>query len=132
MYVCAAVGASQAALNRRLAALVNSGATALGPALAVAVGCASQRSHAEIIVCTDGLPNLGVGTTDELELKSTNGNADAQKFYTEIGTAARTNGTVINIIGMHYAHARAHTCTYIHTHTHTHAHTYTTRLFVNA
>ena len=37
------------------------GSTALGSALTVSVGMASQHTHAEVILCTDGLPNVGLG-----------------------------------------------------------------------
>jgi hypothetical protein len=42
------------------------GATALGPALAVAVGIASQQVRSEIILCSDGIPNIGLGSLDGL------------------------------------------------------------------
>ena len=52
--------------------LSNKGTTALGPALAMCVGIASNFPMAEIILCTDGLSNVGVGKLD--------GNAD-NGFY---------------------------------------------------
>lgn len=36
----------------------------MGPALLVAIGIASQRPQSEIILCTDGLPNVGLGAMD--------------------------------------------------------------------
>jgi len=36
------------------------GATALGPALLVAVSMASQKAGSKVIICTDGLANVGM------------------------------------------------------------------------
>jgi Mg-chelatase subunit ChlD len=41
--------------------LTTGGSTALGPALAMCVGMASNFPSAEIIVCTDGVSNVGCG-----------------------------------------------------------------------
>lgn len=40
------------------------GATALGPSLTIALGIASQVARSEIIIATDGLPNVGLGAMD--------------------------------------------------------------------
>jgi hypothetical protein len=37
------------------------GSTALGSALTLSVGMACEHTHAEVILCTDGLPNVGLG-----------------------------------------------------------------------
>jgi Mg-chelatase subunit ChlD len=44
--------------------LEEGGATALGPALAVCAGLASNNPCSEIILCTDGLPNVALGALD--------------------------------------------------------------------
>jgi hypothetical protein len=41
-------------LNKRVFELNESGATALGTALAIACGLASQVQRAEVVLCTDG------------------------------------------------------------------------------
>ena len=41
--------------------LETGGSTALGPALALCVGMTSNFPSAEIIVCTDGVSNIGCG-----------------------------------------------------------------------
>ena len=48
-------------LKRKVSSLNTGGTTALGPALALCVGMASNFSTAEIILCTDGVSNVGVG-----------------------------------------------------------------------
>jgi len=53
------------------------GCTALGPALTLSVALASDRSlSSEIILCTDGVPNTGVG--------SLSGRRDTTGFYSTV------------------------------------------------
>ena len=52
------------------------GTTALGPSLALCVGMASNFPSAEIILCTDGVSNVGVGNLE-------GGRADTG-FYTTV------------------------------------------------
>ena len=42
--------------------LHTSGSTALGPALSICAGFLSEVPSSEIILCTDGMPNVGVGS----------------------------------------------------------------------
>lgn len=44
------------------------GATAMGPALIVAIGLAAQHNGSEVIVCTDGTSNVGLGSLEDLKL----------------------------------------------------------------
>ena len=48
-------------MKQCVSGLATGGSTALGPALALCVGVASNFSSAEIIVCTDGVSNVGCG-----------------------------------------------------------------------
>ena len=62
------------------------GCTALGPALTLSVALASDRSlSSEIILCTDGVPNTGVG--------SLSGRRDTTGFYSTV--SIDNNVTVI-------------------------------------
>jgi len=71
------------------------GATALGPALTCAVGIASQIQRSEIILCTDGISNVGLGTMENKgNIKS------AKEFYRALGSMAKDNGNTISIIGI--------------------------------
>ena len=60
----ASVSRSKDQLNFKIFDIKENGATALGPAMVVALGIASQIPHSEIIVSTDGLPNIGLGAMD--------------------------------------------------------------------
>lgn len=51
------VSKSKAPLSDIVVKLQEGGATALGPALVLALGLASQAPGSEIIVCTDGAPS---------------------------------------------------------------------------
>lgn len=48
-------------IKRCVSDLSTGGSTALGPALALCVGMTSNFPSAEIIVCTDGVSNVGCG-----------------------------------------------------------------------
>lgn len=85
---------SKSALAQVILGLEEGGGTALGPALAVAVGMASQTQRCEIAVCTDGISNVGVGATDSGNL------SNAQEFYTRMGTLARQHSSIISVIGI--------------------------------
>jgi hypothetical protein len=48
-------------------ALEETGPTALGPAVLTAVSMASkQKIGSQIVICTDGLANIGLGALDEV------------------------------------------------------------------
>ena len=101
------------ALKAKVQGLHIAGCTALGPALAVSVAMASDRpTSSEIILCTDGAPNTGVGFIS--------GRRDTTGFYntvsvylyneitrfsddilcTQIGEYARSCNVTISILGI--------------------------------
>ncbi|KAL9646474.1 hypothetical protein ABK040_006470 [Willaertia magna] len=67
------------------------GQTALGPALAVCIGIASQSSKSKIILATDGLSNIGCGS-DEGKLNN--------DFYNKVSNVANEYGVNINVFGI--------------------------------
>ncbi|XP_066269460.1 circularly permutated Ras protein 1-like isoform X1 [Branchiostoma lanceolatum] len=76
-------------LKEKVSQLSAGGTTALGPALAVCAGVVADKPRSEIILCTDGAANVGVG--------------DVRKdpgFYKKIGDFARSHKIVISIIGI--------------------------------
>ena len=79
-------------LLTKLQSLKENGKTALGPALAAALGLASQgKPGSTVILCTDGIANVGVG-----ELDSSKGVNDT--FYEEMGVYAKERGVLVNVI----------------------------------
>ncbi|EDR22106.1 hypothetical protein, conserved [Entamoeba dispar SAW760] len=66
------------------------GSTALGPALLISTIIASKEPNGQVILCTDGTSNCGLGNLEET-------NEVSQKFYQKIGELALQNGVVINV-----------------------------------
>lgn len=66
------------------------GPTALGPALLVSTTMASKVRGSKVILCTDGLANVGMGKLDNF--KSTEEEEAAGIFYEDISKAAVDNG----------------------------------------
>ena len=66
------------------------GPTALGPALLVSTTMASKVRGSKVILCTDGLANVGMGKLDNH--KSEQELEDAVKFYEDISNDALENG----------------------------------------
>mmetsp|Transcript_11619 Transcript_11619/g.13388 ORF Transcript_11619/g.13388 Transcript_11619/m.13388 type:complete len:764 (+) Transcript_11619:18-2309(+) len=76
----------------KLYSLKENGKTALGPAIALSLGLASKgKPGSTVIICTDGLANIGVG-----ELDSTKSYTD--NFYEDMGIYAKERGIMVNVI----------------------------------
>ncbi|CAH1791039.1 unnamed protein product [Owenia fusiformis] len=84
---------SDSNLSKKIDELEEGGQTALGPALAICAGLVSHSPCSEIVLCTDGLPNIALGALDDPQ------SAD-EAFYSKIGKYARGNQTKISIIGI--------------------------------
>jgi hypothetical protein len=86
---------SLAGIKSKIKNLTEDGATALGPALLLSAAIASQSPRSEVVICTDGVPNVGLGSLDE-----EGDMGDAKKFYLEAGAYAKKNNTRISLIGI--------------------------------
>jgi len=85
---------SYATIMKLVNGLSENGATALGPALLIAQRlCAlyASQTKSEIILCTDGLSNIGVGSLEA--------NPESE-FYAEIGKKALEHRSVISIMSI--------------------------------
>ena len=71
--------------------LEEGGQTALGPAMLVAIMMASKVSGSKVVMCTDGLANIGLGNLDNV---SADQHAAASNFYSQLGEKAKQNGFV--------------------------------------
>lgn len=78
--------------------LQEGGATALGPAATVAVGIASKSPAAKIILCTDGLANVGVGALEDAA--SVEQKAVSRQWYGKLADIARGFGTSISVVSI--------------------------------
>lgn len=65
------------------------GSTALGPAMAIAVGITQAFNGSRVVICTDGCANIGVGAVQKNE---------AVPFYTELAQKALESGCSISVI----------------------------------
>jgi len=82
--------------------LQEGGGTALGPALLVALGLAStSAAPAQVILCTDGLANIGCGSLDTDGVPPAGASAHLAKatdFYKRAGILAKGAGTSVSIV----------------------------------
>ena len=78
--------------------LATGGSTALGPALSLCVGIASNFPASEVILCTDGVSNVGVGNLES-------GSAAGQEFYTSVSTACMCVCT-LPVYVIHYSFSK--------------------------
>ncbi|WAR18290.1 CPAS1-like protein [Mya arenaria] len=76
---------------KKINALSTQGSTALGPALAISAGIISGLPESEVVLCTDGEPNVGIGLL---------GGDDPAEFYKRIGEFARSNNTRLSILAV--------------------------------
>jgi hypothetical protein len=75
--------------------LETEGMTALGPALLVAVALASKAAGSKVVMCTDGLANLGIGSLDS---SSSEIYSVASSFYSDVITLAKENRLACSLI----------------------------------
>ncbi|XP_078491585.1 circularly permutated Ras protein 1 [Ciona intestinalis] len=82
-------------LSKALNSLNTSGGTALGPALLYSVALASQRPGSQVIVCTDGRANMGIGsleTEDDYQM--------CHHFYDSTTEMALSNGVIVSMMSI--------------------------------
>ncbi|KAF2075991.1 hypothetical protein CYY_002698 [Polysphondylium violaceum] len=81
-------------LKKKIKELEPSSSTALGPALLIAAAIASQKPLSEVVVCTDGLPNIGCGSLEDAPI------APAREFYNKVIDLAKSYKINISILGI--------------------------------
>lgn len=81
-------------LGDQVFGLEEGGATALGPALLIATTMAAQHPGSKVIICTDGMANVGLGRLDM------NDELHEGEFYDEVGLEASTKGVTISVISI--------------------------------
>jgi len=78
-------------LSEKMFKLEEGGATALGPALFYSILVASKKPGSQVILCTDGMANKGIGSKDDEALKD---------FCDEMSTLALANGVSVSLIAI--------------------------------
>lgn len=68
------------------------GSTALGPGLVFSIGHSSKKEGSQIILCTDGAANIGMGSIGH--------NNDSEQFYDDLADYSKTKSIQINIVTM--------------------------------
>ena len=93
------VNESAQVLQKKVMALEETGPTALGPAVATSVGMAAEGAPGStVVICTDGLANVGVGSFDEAKTESDF--AKVEQFYEQVGEYAKSKGITVNIVSI--------------------------------
>jgi len=86
---------SRETLGNKLFDLEEKGQTALGPALLLSVVMACRQSASKVIICTDGMANVGLGSLDTKTEEQAEASA---KFYTDVANMALENGVSVSVI----------------------------------
>lgn len=93
------VKTSKEKLLQKLASIEETGPTALGPGILTAVAMASTgKPGSTVVICTDGLANVGLGALDEA--KTEEDYRVAEEFYEKVGQIAQTAGVTLNIVSI--------------------------------
>ncbi|GFN75620.1 circularly permutated ras protein 1 [Plakobranchus ocellatus] len=94
-----AIKTTRQVLGDKVYSLEEGGATALGPALIVAINMASSHPGSKVILCTDGKANIGLGRLegdgdkDERAIEQ-----EALEFYTQTAEEAAKKGVTVSVI----------------------------------
>lgn len=79
--------------------VVETGPTALGPALVTAISMAAEGNPGSMVVlCTDGLANVGLGAFDEIKNEVEVKKAD--EFYERLGELAKGKSVTVSIVSI--------------------------------
>ncbi|XP_037392699.1 circularly permutated Ras protein 1-like isoform X2 [Pygocentrus nattereri] len=88
---------SQASLQMEIHKLQGSGASTLGAAALVSISMASKHPGSKVLVCTDGVPNAGLGNLDPELSRSI---VSSSIFYQELGETAATQGVSVSVVSV--------------------------------
>jgi hypothetical protein len=79
--------------------LEETGPTALGPAVLTAIALAGEGAPgSSVVICTDGLANVGLGNFEEAFSEEDNQKID--EIYIKIGEYAKAKGITVNIVSI--------------------------------
>jgi len=83
-------------LEKKLWAIEEKGQTALGPALLSSISIASANGGGQVVLCTDGLANIGLGSFDKQMTEQQRDSAE--NWWVDVGLWAKSLGVRVNII----------------------------------
>ena len=88
---------SHACLTEKVASIRTTGITALGPATLVSIAMAGELGNgASVVVCTDGISNLGVGNIQDIKRKKATQD-EVDDFYDKIADYANLKGVSVSL-----------------------------------
>jgi hypothetical protein len=94
-FISSSVADCREVLSQKLFALEENGPTALGPALLASIGLACQgKPGSKVIICTDGLANVGLGAFEGCDLEV------VQSFYEQLGETAKEHGVSCSVVSI--------------------------------
>ncbi|KAL6488176.1 hypothetical protein MHYP_G00019170 [Metynnis hypsauchen] len=88
---------SQASLQMEIHKLQESGASTMGAAALVSIAMASKHPGSKVLVCTDGVPNAGLGN---LDLDLSRSIVSSSIFYQELGETAAAQGVSVSVVSV--------------------------------
>jgi len=91
---------SASRLKDTVFSIEESGPTALGPAVVVALGMTDGKPGAKIVLCTDGLANVGLGALDVVEDGASEERTALERFYESLGETAMSQGTIVDVVSI--------------------------------
>ena len=94
------IEAAAASLATRVGNLRTTGSTALGPALATAIGLASDAAGSQIILCTDGAANVGIGSVTGYGGAGQGNTNGAKQFYQDAAMIAREQSSTVSVVAV--------------------------------
>ena len=84
---------SKEKLIERLWNLEEGGGTSLGPALQLSIAIAGSSPGSSVILCTDGLANVGLGSLVDKE-------SDYAPYYVELAEQAKLKGVTVSVVSI--------------------------------
>jgi len=98
-YLTTPIKDSKVKLCEKLMQIEESGSTALGPALIASISMLDgAKPGSKVIICTDGLANVGLGSLDTLKTEEEFNKA--KEFYEKVGQIAKEKKLSISIISI--------------------------------
>lgn len=93
------IGDSAKSLHEKLMQIEETGPTALGPGILTSIGMASEGAKgSQVIICTDGLANVGLGAFDDAHTEQEL--AKVEEFYERVSVIAKEKGVSVTIISI--------------------------------
>ncbi|KAJ8032397.1 Circularly permutated Ras protein 1 [Holothuria leucospilota] len=84
-------------ISDKVFSLTEGGQTALGPALLISVAMASQKAGSKVLICTDGLANVGMGLMQGVD---DDVYQESVAFFEDVGFYARDSGVCVSVLTM--------------------------------